>query len=135
MGDVLFIALRRLRVPLITLILAYAISVAGLVAMPGLDGQGLPASLGFFHAFYVVSYTATTIGFGELPFVFTDAQRAWVTFSIYLSVICWAYALGSIFALVQEPVFRSILAAQFRKESRKQKYSQIHKKKKRNIYI
>ena len=64
MGDVLFIALRRLRVPLITLILAYAISVAGLVAMPGLDGQGLPASLSFFHAFYVVSYTATTIGYG-----------------------------------------------------------------------
>ena len=110
MGDVLFIALRRLRVPLITLILAYAISVGGLVAMPGLDAQGQPASLSFFHAFYVVSYTATTIGFGELPFAFTDAQRAWITFSIYLSVICWAYALGSIFALVQEPVFRTAVA-------------------------
>lgn len=110
MGDVLFIALRRLRTPLITLILAYAIAVAGLVAMPGLDASGQPASLGFFHAFYVISYTATTIGFGELPGVFTDAQRAWVTFCIYLSVTCWAYALGSIFALVQEPVFRTALA-------------------------
>ena len=110
MGDVLFIALRRLRVPLITLILAYAISVGGLVAMPGQDAQGQSASLSFFHAFYVVSYTATTIGFGELPFAFTDAQRAWITFSIYLSVICWAYALGSIFALVQEPVFRTAVA-------------------------
>ncbi|GAB2904976.1 hypothetical protein GCM10027046_38340 [Uliginosibacterium flavum] len=110
MGDVLFIALRRLRTPLITLILAYAISVAGLVAMPGLDAQGQAASLSFFHAFYVVSYTATTIGFGELPFVFTDAQRAWITFTIYLSVTCWAYALGSIFALVQEAVFRTAIA-------------------------
>lgn len=110
MGDVLFIALRRLRVPLITLILAYAVSVAGLVAMPGLDEQGHAASLSFFHAFYVVSYTATTIGFGELPFVFTDAQRAWITFTIYLSVTCWAYALGSIFALVQDPVFRTAIA-------------------------
>ncbi|NSL57038.1 NAD(P)-binding protein [Uliginosibacterium aquaticum] len=110
MGDVLFIALRRLRTPLITLILAYAISVAGLVAMPGLDGSGQPMKLGFFHAFYVVSYTATTIGFGELPWVFTDAQRAWITFTIYLSVTCWAYALGSIFALVQEPVFRTAVA-------------------------
>ncbi|MDP5241321.1 NAD-binding protein [Uliginosibacterium sp. 31-16] len=110
MGDVLFIALRRLRTPLITLILAYAISVAGLVAIPGVDAQGHPASLGFFHAFYVVSYTATTIGFGELPWVFSDAQRAWITFTIYLSVTCWAYALGSIFALVQEPVFRTAVA-------------------------
>ncbi len=110
MGDVLFIALRRLRVPLITLILVYAISVAGLVAMPGLEAQGQAASLSFFHAFYVVSYTATTIGFGELPFVFTDAQRAWITFTIYLSVTGWAYALGSIFALVQDPVFRTAIA-------------------------
>ena len=110
MGDVLFIALRRLRIPLIALILAYALSVAGLVAMPGLDAQGQAASLSFFHAFYVVSYTATTIGFGELPFVFTDAQRAWITFTIYLSVTCWAYALGSIFALVQESVFRTAIA-------------------------
>ena len=78
--------------------------------MPGQDAQGQSASLSFFHAFYVVSYTATTIGFGELPFAFTDAQRAWITFSIYLSVICWAYALGSIFALVQEPVFRTAVA-------------------------
>ena len=110
MGDVLFIVLRRLRTPLITLIFAYAVSVAGLVAMPGLDGAGQAASLSFFHAFYVVSYTATTIGFGELPFVFTDAQRAWITFTIYLSVTCWAYALGSIFALVQDPVFRTAIA-------------------------
>ncbi len=110
MGDVLFIALRRLRVPLVTLILAYAVSVGGLVAMPGMNAQGQAESLSFFHAFYVVSYTATTIGFGELPFVFTDAQRAWITFTIYLSVTCWAYALGSIFALVQDSAFRTAIA-------------------------
>ncbi|MEN3109753.1 NAD-binding protein [Uliginosibacterium paludis] len=110
MGDILFLALRRLRTPLITLILVYAISVGGLVLMPGLDEHGQPASLGFFHAFYVISYTATTIGFGELPGSFTDAQRAWVTLSIYLSVTGWAYAVGSIFALVQEPVFRNAVA-------------------------
>lgn len=110
MGDVLFLALRRLRSPLITLIIAYAISVAGLVHMPGVDLQGQPAPLGFFHAFYVISYTATTIGFGELPWAFTDAQRAWVTFSIYLTVTCWAYTLGSVFALVQDATFRGALA-------------------------
>lgn len=110
MGDILFLALRKLRAPLITLILAYAISVVGLVHMPGVDAQGQSAPLSFFHAFYVISYTATTIGFGELPWAFTDAQRAWVTFSIYLTVTCWAYTLGSVFALVQDGTFRGALA-------------------------
>ncbi|MFT3734272.1 MAG: NAD-binding protein [Rhodocyclaceae bacterium] len=110
MGDILLLALRRLRTPLIALISAYAISVLGLTLMPGVDIGGKPADLGFFHAFYIVSYTATTIGFGELPFAFTDAQRAWVTFTIYLSVTCWAYALGSIFALAQDAGFRAAMA-------------------------
>ncbi|MEC5398600.1 NAD-binding protein [Uliginosibacterium sp. H1] len=110
MGDVLFLALRRLRTPLIALILAYAFSVVGLVAIPGADPAGNPYHLGFFHAFYVVSYTATTIGFGEIPFAFTDAQRAWVTFSIYLSVTCWAFTLGSVIALAQDQAFRAAFA-------------------------
>ncbi|MBS1199231.1 MAG: kch, partial [Proteobacteria bacterium] len=71
-------------------------------------GQATHISL--FHAFYVISYTATTIGFGELPFEFSDAQRAWVIFSIYLSVTTWAFTLGSIFALVQDPTFRTAMA-------------------------
>jgi hypothetical protein len=49
-----------------------------------------------FHAFYVMSFTATTIGFGEIPYPFHDAQRMWVTFSIYMSVIGWAYTLASV---------------------------------------
>ena len=107
MGDVLYLILRRLRAPLITLIVVYGISVVGLTLAPGVDPQGQPWRMGFFHAFYVMSYTATTIGFGEIPYAFTDAQRLWVTFSIYLSVIGWAYALGSVFALSQDPTFRA----------------------------
>jgi Trk K+ transport system NAD-binding subunit len=110
MGDVLFLVLRRLRAPLITLLMVYAISIAGLVAIPGVDGDGQPWRMGFFHALYVMSYTATTIGFGEIPHPFTDAQRLWVTFSIYLSVIGWAYALGSVFALTQDATFRAAAA-------------------------
>jgi voltage-gated potassium channel len=110
MGDVLFLVLRRLRLPLITLIVVYAVSVAGLVAIPGVDGEGRPWRMGYFHALYVMSYTATTIGFGEIPHAFTDAQRLWVTFTIYLSVIGWAYALGSVFSLSQDPTFRSAAA-------------------------
>ena len=57
-----------------------------------------------------MSYTATTIGFGELPWPFTPAQRLWVTISIYLSVIGWAYAIGSLLTLLQDRSFRQALA-------------------------
>ena len=110
MGDILFLVLRRLRAPLISIICVYAISVGGLTLIPGVDGNGKPETMSFFHAFYVMSYTATTIGFGEIPNPFTDAQRMWVTFSIYLSVVAWAYALGSVFALTNDNTFRAMLA-------------------------
>ena len=54
-----------------------------------------------------MSYTATTIGFGEIPYPFTYNQRMWVTISIYLTVIGWAYAIGSLLALLQDRAFRS----------------------------
>jgi len=65
--------------------------------------------MSIFHAFYVMSYTATTIGFGEVPHPFTDAQRLWVTFAISLSVIGWAYTLGSVVALANDAPFRTML--------------------------
>ena len=110
MGDVLFLALRRLRAPLIIIISVYAISVAGLTLIPGTGSDGKPETMSFFHAFYVMSYTATTIGFGEIPNPFTDAQRMWVTFSIYLSVVAWTYALGTVFAMTNDAAFRAMLA-------------------------
>ena len=57
-----------------------------------------------------MSYTATTIGFGELPYAFTDAQRLWVTATIYLTVIGWAYAIGSLLTLLQDRAFRQAVA-------------------------
>ncbi len=106
MSDVLFLVMRRLRAPLVILIVVYAVSVLGMALMPGVDPEGRPWRMGFFYAFYVMSYTATTIGFGELPYPFSDAQRAWLTVSIYLSVIGWTYALGMVFALTSDPSFR-----------------------------
>jgi hypothetical protein len=41
---------------------------------PGEDAQGNPHRISFFHAFYVMSYTATTIGFGDLPHTFTERR-------------------------------------------------------------
>jgi len=107
MGDILYLVLRRLRAPLITLLTVYAVSIAGMVAIPGVDPDGQPWRMTIFHALYVMSFTATTIGFGEIPHPFTDAQRLWVMVAIYLSVIGWAYALGSVFALSQDATFRA----------------------------
>ena len=42
MGDVLFLVLRRLRSPLITLIAVYAISVGGLALIPASTPPAIP---------------------------------------------------------------------------------------------
>jgi Trk K+ transport system NAD-binding subunit len=109
MNSILFLILRRMRTPLITLIVSYAISILGFTLVPGLDGQGKPWHMSLFEAFYVVSYTATTIGFGEIPYAFSTAQRLWMTFSIYLTVIAWFYAIGKIITLVQDPGLRQMI--------------------------
>ena len=107
-----FLVLRRMRAPLIVLITIFAVSVLGLMVIPGLDDDGDPYRMGLLDAFYVMSYTATTIGFGEIPHPFTEAQRAWVTVVIYLSVVGWAYALGTLFGLLQDRDFRHALTTQ-----------------------
>ncbi|MFZ4535424.1 potassium channel family protein [Propionivibrio sp.] len=111
-NSAILLIFRRMRAPLIVLILIYAVSVLGLTLIPGVDANGKPWQMGFFHAFYFISYTATTIGFGEIPYAFTDAQRMWVTFSIYLSVIGWAYAIGTLLALVQDRAFQQAITRQ-----------------------
>jgi Trk K+ transport system NAD-binding subunit len=108
----IFLVLRRMRAPLIALIVIFAVSVLGLTLIPGQDADGRPWRMGIFDAFYVMSYTATTIGFGEIPYAFTYGQRMWVTASIYLSVIGWAYAIASLLSLLQDRAFRQALAVQ-----------------------
>ncbi|HEY7273620.1 MAG TPA: potassium channel family protein [Actinoplanes sp.] len=107
-----FLILRRMRAPLILLITIFAISTLGLTVIPGRDAAGQPYRMGFFDAFYVMSYTATTIGYGEIPHAFTGAQRLWVMGTIYLSVVGWAYAIGSLLTLLQDRGFRQALALQ-----------------------
>jgi Trk K+ transport system NAD-binding subunit len=109
-SSTIFLIMRRMRAPLITLIVIFFISVVGLTLIPGIDPEGRPARISLFESFYFWSYTATTIGFGELPWPFTNAQRLWVTFAIYLSVIGWAYAIGSLLTLAQDRSFRQALA-------------------------
>lgn len=112
MNPVFFLFLRRMRTPLLLLIVVYTISIGGLVLMPGIDADGEPWRFDFFHAFYFITYTASTIGFGEVPYPFTPAQRMWTTMSIYLTVLGWLYAIGTILALLQDPAFRRAIAEQ-----------------------
>lgn len=100
--SIFFLIMRRLRAPLIMLITIMAVSVLGLTIAPGVDADGNPARMSFFHALYVMSYTATTIGFGEIPFTFSDQQRLWITICIYMSVIGWAYTIGTVFSLLSD---------------------------------
>jgi len=111
-ADAIFLLLRRMRMPLIVLVLVFAVSVFGLSAAPGTDSDGNPYHLTIFEAFYVMSYTATTIGFGEIPYAFSTSQRLWVTGSIYASVVAWAYAIGMVLSLTQDESFRDAVAAQ-----------------------
>jgi len=109
MQTIFFLIMRRMRAPLLALIVVNAVAVLGFALIPGQDDKGQPWDMGFFHAFYVVSYTATTIGFGELPYLFTDAQRLWAILVVYLTVITWLYSIGSLLTLVQDPAFRRAL--------------------------
>ena len=100
------IVLREMRPPLVVLVSVYALGVAVMVLIPGIDGE--PMSL--FHAFYFMTYTATTTGFGELPREFSDPQRMWATVCLYMSVIAWVYAIGKIIRVVQNPHFTLAVA-------------------------
>jgi Trk K+ transport system NAD-binding subunit len=111
-NSVFFLILRRMRAPLIVLVALYAVGVLGLTLVPGENEDGtVAAPLGFFHAFYFISYTATTIGFGEIPRAFSDAQRLWVTVCIYMTVIAWTYSIFTVLALLKDKAFLQTLVA------------------------
>ena len=76
MNSSLLLTLRRLRAPIILLIVIYAVGMMGLVLIPGVDENGQPWHMTLFQAFYFTSYTASTIGFGEIPHAFTDQPAA-----------------------------------------------------------
>ena len=106
MNAILFIVLRKMRAPLLVLSTVYATATLGMALIPGVDDQGNAWRMDFFHAFYFVSFMGTTIGFGEIPYPFTEAQRLWSLFFIYLSVIAWIYAMGTVLALLRNETLR-----------------------------
>ena len=107
--QIVWIVLKRLRTPFLVIIVTFAISILGLVLIPGMDDQGHPYQMTFFDAFYFVTYMASTIGFGEAPYTFNYEQRMWVSFAIYFTVIGWFYGIGAIVALIQDEGLRRAL--------------------------
>ena len=106
----LWIILQKMRVPFIVIILTYTIAIIGLVSIDGVDANGNAYKMTIFDALYFISYTATTIGFGETPYSFTYSQRLWVTFSIYLTVMGWFYGIGTLIGLLQNKLFLNEIA-------------------------
>ncbi len=120
LSRVIFIVMREMRAPMMTLIVVYSLSILGMVFIPGPEIDGETQYLSIFHAFYFMTYTATTTGFGEIPFEFSNAQRFWAIACLYVSVISWFYAIGSIFQLFQNPFFlRAIAEWRFTRQVRR----------------
>jgi len=111
MSDAFYLLLRRVRAPMIMVIAVFTICSLGLALMPGIDAQGNPAPpMSLFEAFYVISYTATTIGFGEVPEPYSVAQRVWMTLAIYLSVVVWSYVIFAMMGLMQDKALQNSMS-------------------------
>jgi Trk K+ transport system NAD-binding subunit len=94
-----------MRKPFLVIIVTYTISIIGFLFIGGKDSSGNFYQMTMFDAFYFVSYTATTIGFGEIPYAFTYPQRIWVTISTFLTVLGWFYSIGTLVSLLQDKLF------------------------------
>ncbi len=109
MNDIVWLTMRRMRTPLITIILVFSLSVLGMVMIPGRDAQGNAISVGYLDAAYFIAILETSIGFGEIPAGFTAAQRLYVLLILLPNVVAWLYSIGTILSLFIDPQFRSVL--------------------------
>ncbi|MGD2129513.1 MAG: NAD-binding protein [Lysobacterales bacterium] len=109
MNDIVWLTMRRMRTPLIALILVYSLSVFGMVLIPGQDEAGNVVRVNYLDASYFVAILSTTIGFGEMPVTFTHAQRLYAFIILFPNVIAWLYSIGTIISLFVDPQFRAVL--------------------------
>lgn len=118
--EVIFLFMRRMRAPFIVVIAMFSVCTTGLMLMPGVDAQGNPYRLTVFDAFYQMTITLTTVGYSEVPHAFSYPQRMWLSMSIYLVVISWAFAIGVFFSVINDTAFQDAIAAQrFRRQARR----------------
>jgi Trk K+ transport system NAD-binding subunit len=99
-NDIVWMTMRRMRTPLIVLILVYFFSIMLLMAVPGLDAEGHAYHMSFLDAAYFMAILQTTIGFGEIPYSFTGAQRMLVFWLLLPNVVAWLYSIGTLLGLI-----------------------------------
>lgn len=99
-----------MRAPILVLIVSYSIALIGFLLIDGADDKGQVYHMSFFDAFYIVTYTATTIGFGELPYLFTPAQRIWMSMVVYSTVMGWFYSIGTLVTLLKDKLLLAQVA-------------------------
>jgi Trk K+ transport system NAD-binding subunit len=110
MNDIVWLTMRRMRGPLVVMIIVYSLSVFGMVLIPAQDASGNEFRVGYLDAAYFVAIMATTIGFGEIPAAFSGAQRLYVYIVLFPNVVAWLYSIGTIISLLVDPQFRAVLA-------------------------
>lgn len=111
-----------MRMPFLVIIITYTIAIVGIsFIIQGTDTKWKSLSeCQYFDAFYFVTYTATTIGFGEIPLCILHILKEFgLLFTIYLTVLGWFYGIGSLVSLLQDKAFlQEIEKARFLKQIR-----------------
>ena len=106
-NDFVWMTMRRMRTPIITLILVYFLSILALISVAGVDDHGAPYYMSFIDAAYFIAIMQTTIGFGEIPYTFTSAQRVLVYVLLLPNVVAWLYSIGTLLGLILDKQFQS----------------------------
>jgi len=106
-NDIVWMTMRRMRTPLIVLILVYFFSILALTAVPGMDPEGQPFHMSVLDAAYFMAILQTTIGFGEIPYSFTAAQRLLVFWLLLPNVVAWLYSIGTLLGLILDKQFQA----------------------------
>ena len=111
--------MRRMRSPIIVLILVYFFSAVVMVSIPGIDDTGKPYYMSFLDAAYFIAIMQTTIGFGEIPYTFTAAQRMAVYIMLLPNVVAWLYSIGTLLGLILDKQFQAAFhSSRFSKQVR-----------------
>lgn len=99
--------MRRMRTPLIVLILVYFFSILAMMSVSGMDDSGKSFNMSFLDAAYFMAILQTTIGFGEIPYAFTAAQRMLVFWLLLPNVVAWLYSIGTLLGLILDKQFQA----------------------------
>ena len=118
-NDIVWMTMRRMRTPIIVLILVYFFSIIAMISVPGMDADGNPYYMSFLDAAYFMAILQTTIGFGEIPHSFTAAQRMLVFWLLLPNVVAWLYSVGTLLGLILDKQFQATFhASRFSKQVR-----------------